>query len=93
MLERLAYVLECGVLDYTGELKFELGRLCEQVEQVTDADVPLRDTVLGELHDSLEFYMARDEGAAASALSRASRTWWEAVIARLPTMRGADDDP
>lgn len=83
LLEHLSYILECSLLDAVGEMKSELSNLCNDIMNATDADVPLRHTVVSELEQALDLYLSWDYKEADSQLSRASRLWWDAVKAGL----------
>lgn len=79
LLNWLAYVVECSLIECNGELKTELDRLCAAVAQASEEDVPARMQVLTALKASLKLYEGNDYRTGASMLSRASRIWWSSV--------------
>lgn len=77
-LDDLAYLIECAALDYRGELKTELSRLCTAVE--TRAEGYTAEPVqreLEELQAALAAYRADRKDAGASKLIAISRRWWQ----------------
>ncbi|MFP7722803.1 hypothetical protein [Lysobacter sp. A3-1-A15] len=79
LLGDLSNVLEAGLLEYNRELKSSLRRLCGDIAQASDLDVPRRQLVRAELDKALALYESGDYRGGASMLSRSSRLWWDGV--------------
>lgn len=78
LLNSMSYVLECGVLGYNGELKFELDKLCSDLDEI-DQCVPSMEA-RSMLRNAHAFYRGDDYRKGASELARASRTWWRELL-------------
>jgi len=76
-LDDLAYLVECAALDYTGELKTELSRLCENIRcGATGYEAQIVQASLVELDSSLVDYRTGQKSRGTSGLVRVSRKWW-----------------
>lgn len=81
-LDHLSYLLECAALDYTGELKTELGELCRCL-RAGYSHIPEAVQSLPQLERALESYRANRKAEGASDLAAVSRSWW-AAVAQMP---------
>ena len=79
-LDDMAYVLECQAVDYTGELKSELGTLCRKVRETAPGyEAPAVQASLADLEKALDCYQSDRRREGASLLSAVSRRWRKAV--------------
>ena len=78
LLNDLSYLIECAALDYTGELKTELGALCDRIRGEF-AQVPEAVQALPQLERALESYRKGCKGDGASRLVSVNRSWWAVV--------------
>ncbi len=79
-LDDLAYLIECAALDYTGELKTELSRLCESIRNGGQGyEATIVQASLPDLEASLRAYRTDQKSQGASGLIRISRAWWAAA--------------
>lgn len=81
VLEHLSYVIECAAMEYRGEVKYELGRLCGKIDTDPLFDVSDASGAVQELHAAHEAFSREDPRAGVSALARASRALWRAAEA------------
>ena len=79
VLEHLSYVIECAAVNYLGEVKYELGRLCQKIETDPLFGISEESRVIQELRVAQDAFMREDPRAGASALARASRALWKAA--------------
>jgi hypothetical protein len=81
ILDDLTYLIECAALDYTGEGRYELDKLCERVE--TDPRYRCADSELiaARLRHALEKYTGARKNVAHghSLLITLSRDLWKRV--------------
>jgi hypothetical protein len=95
VLDDLAYVLESGACDHSGELKFELGELCKRLE----GDEKLyaiqdREKVAADLRDALTCYRSGDKLTGLNKLSSISRSLWaQARDQRFYSLKDPRKDP
>jgi hypothetical protein len=81
ILDDLAYVIECASLDYMGEGRFELDRLCERMQADPDYRIAEGDQVVGRLREALALYRNRggDYPQGHSRLMSTSRELWKRI--------------
>lgn len=79
VLDDLAYVIECASLDYMGEGKFELDRLCRRIEADPHYRIADGDGVAERLREALSLYArgGRDYPQGHSRLMSTSRELWK----------------
>jgi hypothetical protein len=80
VLEHLSYILECVILDYTGEAKTELERLCKRIETNSNYQFESCQTTYDGLSEVLGAYQRKDYRKAASILSRITRQTWKMFL-------------
>lgn len=79
-LDDLACLVECVALDYTGELKTELWRLCENIRRgASGYEAQIVQSSLEELDSYLDAYRTDRKREGTSGLIRISRRWWAAA--------------
>ncbi len=76
-LNHLAYILECLILDYTGEAKTELSQLACLLESDPGYSIGNSAGIAKELRQAEEKYRAFQGGHGASICSSVSRRTWE----------------
>ena len=86
VLDDLAYVIECASLDYMGEAKFELDRLCRRIEADPHYRIADGDEVAGRLREALSLYArgGREYPQGHSRLMSTSRELWKRMHAHSP---------
>lgn len=79
ILDDLAYVIECASLDYMGEGKYELDRLCTRIESDPRYRIDEGDGVAGRLREALALYArgGREYPQGHSRLMSTSRELWK----------------
>ena len=79
VLDDLTYVIECASLDYMGEGKYELDRLCRRIEADPHYRIADGDGVVGRLREALSLYArgGRDYPQGHSRLMSTSRDLWK----------------
>lgn len=79
-LDDLGWLLECGALACTGELKSELHQLCARIRgaEAGYTAEAVREA-LPRLEAALEAYRSGRALDGASQLSRVSRAWWQVL--------------
>jgi len=78
----LGYLMECAALNYTGELKWGLAKLCERIQRRTPGYDPEEiQAALPALERSLSSYRLGQDSEGAGILSAVNRAWWTAVKA------------
>ncbi len=79
VLDDLAYVIECASLDYMGEGKYELDKLCKRIETDPHYRIADGDGVAGRLREALSLYArgGRDYPQGHSRLMSTSRELWK----------------
>ena len=79
-LDDMAYLVECAAVDYTGELKTELSRLCQHIR---GGSTPYSAQVIREslpaLEECLTEYRTDKKSSATNRLVLISRDWWNAA--------------
>ena len=83
ILDDLAYVIECASLDYMGEGKYELDRLCTRIEGDPRYRIAEGEGVAERLREALSLYAkaGRDYPQGHSRLMSTSRELWKRVRA------------
>jgi hypothetical protein len=82
-LEHLSYIIECSGLGYTGELKTELAKLCQNIRNGSDGyERAEHKMTLPELEKSLDCYRDSNMSEGAGILSAVSRKWWRLILER-----------
>lgn len=83
ILDDLAYVIECASLDYMGEGKYELDRLCARIEGDPRYRIAEGEGVAERLREALALYAkgGRDYPQGHSRLMSTSRELWKRVHA------------
>lgn len=79
ILDDLAYVIECASLDYMGEGKYELDRLCRRIEGDPHYRIADGNGVAERLREALALYArsGRDYPQGHSRLMSTSRELWK----------------
>ena len=80
VLEHLSYILECVIIECTGEAKTELGTLRECIETNDNYQFESYSTIYDGLTEVLDTYQIKDYRKAASILSRTTRQVWEMFL-------------
>lgn len=77
VLDDLAYIIECAALDYSGELKFELAKLCEQLDGSDRAyAIQDRQQTATALREALACYRGDEKLVGVAKLNNVSRGLW-----------------
>ncbi|MEO6104585.1 MAG: hypothetical protein ABIP44_13245 [Pseudoxanthomonas sp.] len=86
VLDDLAYVIECASLDYMGEGKFELDRLCGRIETDPGYRIADGEGVAHRLREALSLYATggRDYPQGHSRLMSTSRELWKRMHPNPP---------
>ncbi|GAA5524055.1 hypothetical protein Maes01_00607 [Microbulbifer aestuariivivens] len=79
-LEHLSYIIECASVDFMGEAKTELQRLCEDLENDSEYFFAEKEAVSAELRDALSKYKNHNYKAGTSKLASTNRKLWRLVI-------------
>jgi hypothetical protein len=80
ILDDLAYVIECASLDYMGEGRYELDRLCERMQADPRYRIAEGDQVVGRLREALSLYRrGGDYPQGHSRLMSTSRELWKRI--------------
>lgn len=81
ILDDLAYIIECASLDYMGEGKYELDKLCQRIETDPLYRIADGDGVAERLREALSLYArgGRDYPQGHSRLMSTSRELWKRV--------------
>lgn len=82
VLEHLSYVMECVLIEATGEAKTELDRLINLIVSDPTYVVDNKESVISQLREALHFYRNGEYRKASGILSSAMRTLWEYQIAK-----------
>ncbi len=79
ILDDLAYIIECASLDYMGEGKYELDRLCTRIESDPRYHIVEGDGVAERLREALSLYAkgGREYPQGHSRLMSTSRELWK----------------
>jgi len=76
-LDDLGYVIECAALDFIGEGRTELGKLCDNLENNAEYFFDGRDRILGGLRDALACYRRDDKADGTIRVTQISRELWQ----------------
>ncbi|MBX3711622.1 MAG: hypothetical protein KF800_06655 [Lysobacter sp.] len=78
VLDDVSYLLECLALDYTGEFKTEIDRLCKRLDS-DDPDYAIydREKIEVELRTALFLLKNGDKESCSAKLSNVSRSLWK----------------
>jgi hypothetical protein len=76
-LDDLAYVIECVALDFLGEGRTELGKLCDNLDGNPDYAFEGREPILTGLRDALACYRRDDKADGSIRLTQVSRALWQ----------------
>lgn len=95
-LDDLAYVIECAALDFLGEGRSELGKLCDKLDKDAEYAFEGRAEILAELRDALACYRRDDKVDGTIRVTKISRTLWQIAGGRSRTQAtpngGEQDD-
>jgi hypothetical protein len=75
-LDDLSYVIECAAIDYLGEGKTELRKLCENLENNPEYDFADKLEIASVLREALDYYRGDEKIKGSMNLGAASRTLW-----------------
>lgn len=84
-VSELVYLMECAALNYTGELKWGLAKLCESIQQRAPGYDPAEiQAALPELEQSLTRYRSGNNDEGVNLLVAVSRAWRQAIQTQTP---------
>jgi len=90
-LDDLAYVIECAALDFLGEGRTELGKLCDRLESDTEYDFAGREEILAGLREALACYRRDDKVEGNIRVTKVSRALWQVAGGRGRLQASPDD--
>jgi hypothetical protein len=89
-LDDLAYVIECAALDFLGEGRSELGKLCDKLENDAEYVFYGREDILAGLREALACYRRDDKIDGTIRVTQVSRALWQ--MAGGPSRTQANPD-
>ena len=90
-LDDLAYVIECAALDFLGEGRTELGKLCDRLEHDAEYAFDGRAEILVGLREALACYRRDDKVDGTIQVTRISRALWQIAGGANRTQANPDD--
>lgn len=75
-LDELAYVIECAALDFMGECRTGLGRLCDKLEHDSDYAFDGMEPIVAGLREALACYRRDDKAEGTTRVTQVSRALW-----------------
>jgi hypothetical protein len=90
-LDDLAYVIECAALDFLGEGRTELGKLCDRLESDAAYDFDGRARILSGLREALVCYRRDDKVEGNIRVTKVSRALWQIAGGRGRSQVSPDD--
>jgi hypothetical protein len=78
-LDELSYVIECAALDFLGEGRTELGKLCENLESNPAYAFEGSAEILAGLREALALYRKDNKVDGSTRLTQVSRALWRIV--------------